>query len=938
MIRCIVSIIVLIMLGDVIANAQPVVLQPEQGVRIDPVIAGRLKIRFQRDVDVLDYPQILNTFNLRILYPILPFDLSLSARGNLTLIPTKNYNEALRIEEELLRTFVVEYADVSVSPEKYASLLKGGCSAFEVIETVVVSQILAKPNDPQVDVQKMLNTIQVLDAWDVEDGDETVLIGISDSGIFQDHEDLRDAIYVNTGEIPDNNIDDDNNGYVDDYRGYNFATPDDGTPRGNTFNSVEGHGTGVSGICGASVNNGVGVAGVANRSKLVPMKTMPENIGGIVYGYESLIYSALNGFSVVNCSWGSQSKSCIDSTVVAYVIARGTAIVGAAGNHGSSARFYPSSYPGVLGVGVSDENDGVVSMTAFGPFVDVMAPGQNTRTTANDGTYTTFCCTSGAAPIVSGVVGLVRAKYKQLSPIEASALVREAVDVSPWTSVPSNVDSLLLPTGRVNALKAVSLNPDSIPSLEFGEPAYRSTGTDSRWGEGDTVIASVKGVNVLGPWEVRGSSVIGITSAASDPGITYLGASLQSIGMLQKGENLEIEVRCRINRNSDTAAFVVGEVYGVTPAGDSVIRKFSIPIIPAPGFRDLQNDVVRLSVGDRARIGNTDLAKSQGSGFSYLGWCGQLFEGGLLVSANGRVADVVRAEKGINEHFNVVKSFTSPDSLYGVVQDANAPDSVRIGVEVQQRVRLAGADSGVYTSEITLTNISNEILNDVAIAWFFDWDLGTKPASNTVYLFSNNGYDCAEAASSTEPGMPFVLCSATSDYSDARAISAGIDNSTTYGGFSSERKLKILNSGCTEQFDGVGDVAIVSGMKFIAPLPPRQQRKYTQVIVIDTSQTRAQEMLLKYTERPKSSAAVSILSVFPLPASDYIQIQCSRSSSVPATISVVDVQGRIITSVEYPSGFEPIVSYNVRSLASGTYRITITQQDGVTSAPLVIIR
>lgn len=932
------AIIAFMMVCDVVAAAQPIVLQPEPGIRIDPVIAGRLKIRFRRGIDVEDYPQVLKIFNIRVLYPILPLNLSLTVQGNLTVIPTSGYREALRIEEELLRTFVVEYADLKVSPEKLASQLKGGCSAFEIIEPVVVSRLLAIPNDPQVNVQKMLNTIRVFDAWDVEDGDETVLIGISDSGIFQDHEDLRDAIYVNTGEIPDNNIDDDQNGFVDDYRGYNFATQDDGTPRGNTYNSREGHGTGVSGICGASVNNGIGVAGVANRSKLVPMKTMPENIGGIVYGYESLMYSALNGFSVVNCSWGSQSKSCIDSAIVAYVISRGTAVVGAAGNHGSSARFYPSSYPGVLGVGVTDEYDGVVPMTAFGPFVDVMAPGQNTRTTANDGTYTTFCCTSGAAPIVSGVVGLVRSKYKQLSPVEACALVREAVDESPWTSVPPNVDPLLLPAGRVNALKAVSLNPDSIPSLEFAEPTYKSSSTDSRWGEADTVIVSVMAANILGPWEVRGFSVLGVTSAASDPGITSLGASLKPVGLLQNGDTLEFEVRCLVSRNTDTTAFILCVVYGVTPAGDSVIRKFSMPVVPAPGFRDLRNDVVRLSVGDRARIGNTDLAKAQGSGFNYLDWCGQLFEGGLLVSANGRVADVVRAERGINEHFSVVKGFTSPDSLYGIVRDDAAPDSLRIGVEVRQRVRLAGADSGVYTSEITLTNTSGETLNDVTVAWFFDWDLGTQPARNSIYLFSNNNYNCAEAVSSTLPGMPFVLCAATSDYSDARAVSAGIDNSTTYGGFSSSRKLRILNAGCTEQFDGTGDVAVISGMKFTTPVPPGHQRKYTQVIIIDTNQQRAREMLSVYTERPKSPTAVSILSVFPLPASDFIQIQCSDASSVPGSFSIVDMQGRIVSSVNYANGFGSIVMYDVRFLASGAYRVILYQRDTITSASLVIIR
>ena len=96
--------------------------------------------------------------------------------------------------------------------------------------------LTGEPNDPQIDQQDLLRTLNMYEAWDIEEGDRNVIIGISDSGVLQEHEDLTDNIFVNEGEIPNNGIDDDGNGHIDDHRGTNFAYLDDGTDPGNTNN------------------------------------------------------------------------------------------------------------------------------------------------------------------------------------------------------------------------------------------------------------------------------------------------------------------------------------------------------------------------------------------------------------------------------------------------------------------------------------------------------------------------------------------------------------------------------------------------------------------------------------------------------------------------------------------------------------------------------
>ena len=140
--------------------------------------------------------------------------------------------------------------------------------------------------------------MQVFEAWDIFKGDSSIIIGIIDAGALQDHEDLVNSIWRNEGEIPENGIDDDNNGYIDDYNGVNFSYLDDGTDPASTFNVIE-HGTKVAGIAGATVNNKVGIAGIAYNCRIFPMKTSVNGSGNITHGFESMIYAAQNGIKVV---------------------------------------------------------------------------------------------------------------------------------------------------------------------------------------------------------------------------------------------------------------------------------------------------------------------------------------------------------------------------------------------------------------------------------------------------------------------------------------------------------------------------------------------------------------------------------------------------------------------------------------------------------------
>lgn len=930
---------------DVVADTYDL-LPARPPERPDAVVRGMLKVRFAPHVVHSDDAIAASTrLGLVIERAYLPYERSVRASLQASTIrPTALPSQRLLdVEDRLLRSYVVRYDPAQGEPERVCARLQRDCGDIEIAEPLTVSQLCAEPNDPRVGDQAMLKTIRAFEAWEVEDGDTSVLIGISDSGIRQDHEDLVGSLHTNHAEIPDNGIDDDDNGYVDDHRGYNFCTKIDGTKPGNTFNPREGHGTGVSGICGATVNNGIGIAGVANQCRLVPLKTMPDNVNGIVFGYESIMYCAVNGIHVVNCSWGGFSRSCIDEDMVVYATERGTAVVAAAGNHGTTAPFYPAAYPGVLSVGVTNARDGVVSMTGRGYFVDVMAPGQETITTSNDGTYGGFCCTSGSSPIAAAIVGLVRARHPQLTPQEACALVRMTTDDIDQL----NVSVANLVPGRVNALRAVTMPPDSIPAVRV-ELVSVEREQGGRWGPGDKVNVTVRFVSDLAAMRDVNAEMDVVGPAASAVRLQQINTY---IGNIAAGGTSTPSVRLttfEVVRDVDSATLIRVVLRGKTAAGDDHRQTLLVPIIPSPSYITLRNDVMSISVGDRGRLGKADAARGLGEGITYRTSCGLLYEGGLVVSTGTRVVDNIRFGSRTNDHFRSLKPFRDPDPQVGRIADADAPDSLRLGIQVEQRIRLAEADSGLFVSDVVLTNVSDSVLHNVAMAWFCDWDLGSLPVENRVRDRYEYGSDAMVTVVAERGDAPAVTCAVTSPHSDVHPFAVGIDNTITYGLMPPRMKDSLMRSGIS--YDQVNDVAMMVGYRLDGPLRPGERKLMRLVIAVDDSVARSQGLAGVGVRAPDARVPMPV-TVFPQPSSDvaYVTVELpERPELWTISVDVADLLGKQVASVRR-SGLAPgrsIIPVDVSMLASGTYSLVIARSQAVSSddagsrivVPLSVVR
>ncbi|MEK7994350.1 MAG: S8 family serine peptidase, partial [Planctomycetota bacterium] len=134
----------------------------------------------------------------------------------------------------------------------------------------------AEPNDPDFPDQYAHQLIQMTAAWDIFTGNRDIVIAVLDTGVDVNHPDLKDNIWVNKNEVPNNKLDDDNNGYIDDVSGWNFEDDNNDVVPELSWFGIEGHGTNVSGVIAATGNNGVGVCGVNWKGSIMALRLSPD--------------------------------------------------------------------------------------------------------------------------------------------------------------------------------------------------------------------------------------------------------------------------------------------------------------------------------------------------------------------------------------------------------------------------------------------------------------------------------------------------------------------------------------------------------------------------------------------------------------------------------------------------------------------------------------
>lgn len=320
----------------------------------------------------------------------------------------------------------------------------GKMADIETVQPNYYYHLQATPNDALWSDLYGMVKISAPGAWDLATGDSTVVVADIDTGLDYTHEDLMANVWTNPGEIPNNGIDDDNNGFVDDYYGYDFRYNDPDPMDEN------GHGTHTAGTIGAVGNNSIGVVGVCWHVKLMGIKIYSEfaddSTSAMVinaYNYVRMMKNRGVNIRVTNNSYGGCPETCGSDVAVKDAIDAlgdlGVLNVFAAGNSGTNndvAPFYPASYdsPSIMSVGGSDQNDNRI-FNYGATSVDIAAPGSIIKSTVpaalQPAKYWNLSGTSMSTPHVTGAAALLAMYNTSLSAASIKATLINTADVLP---------------------------------------------------------------------------------------------------------------------------------------------------------------------------------------------------------------------------------------------------------------------------------------------------------------------------------------------------------------------------------------------------------------------------------------------------------------------------------------------------------------------------
>jgi subtilisin family serine protease len=350
-------------------------------------------------------------------------------------------------------------------------------------EPVYINHINAAPNDPfyrdfRLNTnQWSLFKINAPLAWDITKGSTNDVIAVLDTGVDLIHEDLAAKIWTNPGESgggkETNGIDDDGNGKIDDYRGWDFTNHDNDPTDDNH------HGTHCSGIIAGVTNNGKGIAGINWNGKIMALKVMDSNgYGDTTRSALGIKYAADMGAKVLSMSYGGGGWTQTEQDAVNYAWGKGCVLVASAGNDNNENQSYPAAFTNVIAVAATATNDAKASYSSYGTWVDVSAPGGDTTPypygmilstyweTGYSNTYAWSMGTSMAGPCVAGVVSLIGSKNPGWTNLQVRDQLENTCD---------NIDAMnpgytgKLGKGRINAYQALNVNAMRVGSTESWE-------------------------------------------------------------------------------------------------------------------------------------------------------------------------------------------------------------------------------------------------------------------------------------------------------------------------------------------------------------------------------------------------------------------------------------------------------------------------------------
>ena len=825
-------------------------------------------------------------------------------------------------------------------------------------------KIIGSTNDPLLDQQYYISLIKANEAWDSLPSGNPVIVGIADTGIDTTHQDLQGQIWNNPGETGQdemgrdkrsNRIDDDGNGFIDDWFGWDFVgstgqNPDNSPLPGNP------HGTHVAGIVGAVHNNATGIAGVARNIRLMPLK-----IGGddqfstsISRSADAILYAASMGAAVINCSFGSPSSSFADVKVIEQATLLGSIIVGAAGNDGQDLAYYPAAYDQVISVAATDSRDRVAAFSNVHQTVDVCAPGSSILSTVPFNRYELYDGTSMASPVTAAVAGMVRQVHPEFTPEQVHATLKAAC-VSIDGTNPALIG--LMGNGRIDAAKAMS--KDKLRWATITNYRMNDTDADSVFESTDTIVVSLTVKNTLRPLD---SCWIRCKNGNPEIDLILLDTIVR-VGPVAEGGVVQLDNALRLilpqNVTSDGQLRILAHIYEDTVK----ITTTALQTVVNPTYRTMQGNDITVTVNSTGNIGFNDYSSNtQGVGLRYLDYPNILFEGALMLGTGpSKLPNVARGVEtsmkemsfAVSQHARIY-SDSIPSGLRIASSFTDATDFSPLGVFVRENVISLNDDSTRNTMLIVLriTNTSDTAYSNLHVSKFFDFDIGDggsgdicswSSADQTLYLRNTK--------LSSLPHVGLSMISPHTVNAFAMDNEGASDCPSIYDEFARSEKWFVMTGGIKRASSRITDVSAVIGAGPMSLLPDSTVEVCFALAVGTTQeQVRSGIQALRSTAENLGynvgrstvpSAADEIISISggTMQSAGDRDVRFRLNAPASVTIDLVDIRGAIVSTL-YKEPYIDAGLYDVSATlpktAAGMYFVRLLTNRGQSALPVFI--
>jgi serine protease len=840
------------------------------------------------------------------------------AYADLSLIYELNYTSSLQLEKaisKLLLSNILVYAEPHYVPK-----------------------VNYLPNDPlaTASAQYHLLNINAFNGWNVNKGDSSIVIGITDTGTDPTHPDLVNNVKRNYADVIDG-LDNDGDGFIDNYMGWDLGENDN-----NPAWNVNAHGVHVSGLSSASADNTLGGAGTGFNCKFLPVK-IADATGALTQAYEGIKYAADHGCQVINCSWGGGGSSQFGQNIIDYAtINKNCIVVCAAGNNGVDGDFFPAAYNNVLCVANISQNDVKYLNSNYGYMVDVSAPGDNVNSTWPGSFYITSSGTSMSSPIVAGAAGIVKNHFPSYTGLQVGERLKVTAD-NIYAANPSFLNKL--GTGRINLFRALT-DPAS-PSVVMSSKTVTDH-NDLSFINGDTLFIAGTFINYLDP-----TSALNVTVTPLSPYALALdnATSLGVINTLASASNssdpftFKLTGTIPINQPID---------FEVTMNDGTYQSKQFFTLFINVDYINIEVNDVSTTATSKGKIGYNQDTQTQGLGFKYNG-TDLLYEAGIMIGTDTtKVSDCVRgnntsfseADFGtINRIALQIPSLLSDFDTKAKLNDNLAFNSLNVHVDQNTYAWATVPNTQFVIWEYVITNThSTDTLKNMYTGIFADWDIdgGTFTENRSAYdAVTKMGYSYYTAVGGKYGGIKLLTTSAPPNFYAVDHVSGGNGGLDFANGVST--KDKYLSMSTQRLAAGVaGNGADVINVMSSGPFRVDPGQSVTVAFAIiggDSLQnliSGANQAQIKYNGTPtginQSTPSDYNYRIFPNPAKNSITI--SQTESTFTKYEIYRLNGQLVSENKISNILEKV---DLSGYSEGMYIVKLIGNQKVEFTKIVVV-